>query len=78
MEEARHFDLQNPDNLAKIDTLAAAQYKAGHFADAEELLKQALVARKRILGEEHADTLQTMNNLAAVGISTIFFCCGTH
>jgi hypothetical protein len=36
----------------------------GDAAGAAELHRQALDARRRLLGPEHPDTLQSMNNLA--------------
>jgi len=36
----------------------------GRFAEAEPIYLATLAAQKRVLGEEHPDTLRTMNNLA--------------
>ena len=63
---SRYLDLQHYENLHKIDTLAAAKYRSGTFEESEDLLRQALTARKKLLGPEHPDTLLTSSNLAAV------------
>ncbi|KAH8724301.1 hypothetical protein GQ44DRAFT_618470, partial [Phaeosphaeriaceae sp. PMI808] len=36
----------------------------GRWKEAEELEVQVMETRKRVLGEEHPDTLTSMNNLA--------------
>ena len=63
---SKYLDLQHYENLHKIDTLAAAKYRSGNFEESEDLLRQALEARKKLLGPEHPDTLLTSSNLAAV------------
>ena len=42
-----------------------AFYEAGQWKEAERLLLQAMQTTKRVLGEEHPDTLAAMGNLAA-------------
>jgi hypothetical protein len=37
-----------------------------HLEGARDLHEQTLAARRRVLGEDHPDTLISMNNLAAV------------
>ena len=50
----------------KLDNLAAAQYRAGHFKEAVDLLRRALSIREKGTSEKHrADALNNMNNLAA-------------
>lgn len=65
-DASKYVDLHNYENLNKIDTLAAAKYRTGNFDESEDLLRQALAARKKLLGSDHPDTLLTMSNLAAV------------
>lgn len=61
------------ENLRKLDTLAAAQYKAGKYLEAQSLLRNALATRVETLGETHPDTLLTMDNLAsALGRMNLF------
>ncbi|KAI5816684.1 hypothetical protein BZA77DRAFT_246297 [Pyronema omphalodes] len=51
-------------------TLQAIQYvghcyqSAGHLKEAQELQEKVLEVQRRTLGEEHLDTLRSMNNLA--------------
>jgi non-specific serine/threonine protein kinase/serine/threonine-protein kinase len=39
---------------------------AGPYVDAEKLLRQVLEVRRRVLGPEHPDTLETMSRLGVV------------
>jgi hypothetical protein len=39
-------------------------WNQGRWREAEELFVQVMETRKRVLGEEHPDTLTSMNNLA--------------
>jgi hypothetical protein len=41
------------------------QYQ-GKYAEAEELFRQTLKERAKVLGEEHPDTLESIHNLAGV------------
>ena len=50
------------NNLA--DTLRAQ----GDLNGARELQEKVLEIRRRILGEEHPDTLTSMNNLAEISV----------
>ncbi|KAF1975254.1 hypothetical protein BU23DRAFT_435962, partial [Bimuria novae-zelandiae CBS 107.79] len=43
---------------------AMTLYSDGRYEEAEELEVQVMETRKRVLGEEHPDTLTSMNNLA--------------
>jgi hypothetical protein len=47
-----------------MNNLAATLVDLGDAAGAAELHRQVLEARRRLLGPEHPDTLQSMNNLA--------------
>lgn len=49
------------ENLTKS---AVRLYSAGQYAEAEPILKQALLIRERALGPEHPDTATSLNNLA--------------
>uniref|UniRef100_Q024L1 Tetratricopeptide TPR_2 repeat protein n=1 Tax=Solibacter usitatus (strain Ellin6076) TaxID=234267 RepID=Q024L1_SOLUE len=40
--------------------------ESGRYAEAEPLAKEALEIRKRVLGEEHPDTIRSQNNLAGL------------
>jgi tetratricopeptide (TPR) repeat protein len=54
------------DTLGNITVLLAMAYSAlGRLHRAVELWERVLEARQRILGHEHPDTLNTMNNLAS-------------
>ncbi len=39
-------------------------HQTGNYQEAEPLLRKALMIRKKVLGEEHPDTAQSINNLA--------------
>lgn len=47
-----------------VAEFALAFSEAGRWKEAEELEVQVMETRKRVLGEEHPDTLTSMNNLA--------------
>ena len=47
-----------------MNDLADANNHQGKYRDAEVLYKQCLAKQKEVLGENHADTLRTMSNLA--------------
>ena len=49
-----------------MNNLAIAYKSQGKYRDAEVLYKQCLDKKKEVLGENHPDTLMTMNNLAEV------------
>jgi hypothetical protein len=46
--------------------LAATYQSQGRWTEAEELEVQAMETRKRVLGQEHPDTLTSMANLASM------------
>jgi len=46
------------------ETIGATYRKLGRYERAEPQLAKALEARKRLLGDDHPDTLKSMNNLA--------------
>ena len=45
-------------------TIGVTYRKLGLYPQAEPLLEQALAERKRVLGDDHPDTLMSMNSLA--------------
>jgi hypothetical protein len=47
-----------------VNDLAATLYAQGNLARARKLQEQVLEERRSLLGEEHPDTLSTMNCLA--------------
>jgi non-specific serine/threonine protein kinase/serine/threonine-protein kinase len=47
-----------------MDTMQGVYYNLGLYLQAEKLASQALKVRTRILGPEHRQTLETMDNLA--------------
>ena len=58
---------QQPEIEAAIRmTIGDTYSKLGDYSAAQPHLERALEIRRRILGEEHADTLVSMNNLAGL------------
>ena len=62
---------QSPPSYFRIDTLspsaptlAVSYYTLSRDQEAMQLYQQTLELRKRALGDEHPDTLQSMHNLA--------------
>ncbi|KAJ7843264.1 hypothetical protein B0H13DRAFT_1551156, partial [Mycena leptocephala] len=51
------------DTLNAIDWLAWSYHAPGQFRQAQVLRVWAFEKRKRILGDDHPDTLQTMTSL---------------
>jgi hypothetical protein len=49
-----------------MNNLAETRPILGDIDGARELFEQALAGRQRVLGDDHPDTLASMNNLAAV------------
>jgi hypothetical protein len=49
-----------------MHNLAVTRRALGDLAGARELFEQALAGSRRVLGEDHPDTLQSINDLAAV------------
>ncbi|KAL9017793.1 MAG: hypothetical protein Q9185_004882 [Variospora sp. 1 TL-2023] len=49
-----------------IEKFALAFWEAGRWKETEELNVQMIQTRKRVLGEEHSDTLSIINNLASI------------
>jgi hypothetical protein len=47
-----------------MSNLAVTYWNQGQLKEAEQLEVHAVGARKRVLGEDHPDTLQGMSNLA--------------
>jgi tetratricopeptide (TPR) repeat protein len=57
---------EHPQTLATMDSLARAYHKQGKLTEAAQLLEIISEKRKRILGDEHVDTLATISQLAFV------------
>ncbi|MCJ1304921.1 hypothetical protein MMC08_007734 [Hypocenomyce scalaris] len=49
-----------------MNNLATVLARQGKYEAAEEMLQQTLTGRRKVLGMEHPDTLNSMNNLAVV------------
>ena len=63
-----HLDDIGIDKETKLivwNTISGVYYKEGRWKEAEELVVQVMETRKRVLGEEHPDTLSSMANLAS-------------
>jgi tetratricopeptide (TPR) repeat protein len=58
-------DDDNKEWLDLASKCARALYSEGRYKEAEELQVQVMQTRKRVLGNEHPDTLISMNNLAS-------------
>jgi hypothetical protein len=56
---------KHPDTLFTMRGLASALGGAGQHAEAAEMHRTTLEARRRVLGEEHPHTLDSMNSLAS-------------
>jgi DnaJ-domain-containing protein 1 len=68
IDHARHLVAGVDDDLATATLctwIARYDYVRGAYAAARALQQQVLQALRRVLGEEHPDTLTSMNNLAA-------------
>ena len=57
-------DLPGPLDIS--DALAIALRKAGKLTQSEALYREALKVQRRVLGDEHPTTLNTMNKLGNV------------
>jgi tetratricopeptide (TPR) repeat protein len=60
-------DLVNRDGLDRIDLLwryGMCLYQDGRWNEAEASFKQMMETRKRMLGQEHPDTISAMSNLS--------------
>jgi hypothetical protein len=47
-----------------MSSLAMTRWKLGDLRGARQLEEQALAARRRVPGDDHPDTLRSINNLA--------------
>ena len=55
---------EDPERLAAANDLATSLKRQGQHAEAEEMLREVLAVRKRVLGADHTDALTTASNLA--------------
>ena len=58
-------DLQ-PSNLAYLNAAAELSYAFEEFQETEHLLEQVLTIQEKLLGPEHPDLAQTLNNLGVL------------
>jgi hypothetical protein len=49
-----------------MNNLAMTRYALGDLDGAHKLLEQAVAGYRRVLGDDHPDTLNSVNNLAAI------------
>ena len=55
-----------PEVAQSLNDLAVILAAQGRLEDAEPLLREALGMRRKLLGNEHPDTLDSLNGLARV------------
>jgi tetratricopeptide (TPR) repeat protein len=67
-EGADHYYRQaanlQPDNVLYLDAAGFIARETGQYADAEALCQRALALREKVLGPDHLDVAQSLNNLA--------------
>jgi hypothetical protein len=57
-------DDSDEERLDLVQKCASALYSDGRYEEAEKLQVQVMETRKRVLGDEHPNTLITMHSLA--------------
>eukprot|EP00519_Triparma_laevis_P014727 CAMPEP_0182492236 /NCGR_PEP_ID=MMETSP1321-20130603/1439_1 /TAXON_ID=91990 /ORGANISM="Bolidomonas sp., Strain RCC1657" /LENGTH=80 /DNA_ID=CAMNT_0024694675 /DNA_START=6 /DNA_END=245 /DNA_ORIENTATION=- len=57
---------ENVVTLETLNTLGNQLRKNGELEEARKVLERCLVGREKVLGEDHKDTLGTVNNLGEV------------
>ena len=55
---------ESDERLAAASNLALARDSDGQYAEAERIQREVLDVRRRVLGDEHPDTLNSASNLA--------------
>ncbi|CAJ1338425.1 unnamed protein product, partial [Effrenium voratum] len=73
-EAINYREAQNPEMLTSLNNLAVLLKLEGQLPEAEQLYRQALFGRRRLLGNDHPDTLthpamggsRSINNLATL------------
>jgi tetratricopeptide (TPR) repeat protein len=60
------FGREHPSTLDSMDSLAVMLQGQGKYKEAEEMHRQTLELREKVLGQEHPSTLGSMNDLALV------------
>jgi hypothetical protein len=63
-DEDEEEEEEEEESLKLAQRCAMTLYSDGRYVEAEELQVQVMQTRKRVLGDEHPDTLTSMNNLA--------------
>ena len=55
-----------PDLDDGLNNLAVFLYEAGEYDEAEDLFRESLAMKRRLLGDSHPDVATGLNNLAFV------------
>jgi len=64
IEHIRQHMIESPVALRMLNQSGTYLQSIGKLTEAEALLEMAFILRQKVLGEEHSDTLVSMNNLA--------------
>jgi tetratricopeptide (TPR) repeat protein len=65
LTQERHLDLEAPEVLARVHSLAVSLENLGERRDAAAFYRRAYEGRRKGLGDEHRDTLDSGLNLAS-------------
>jgi hypothetical protein len=55
---------ESEERLGAADNLAECRQRDGDYAEAQRIEREVLDVRRRVLGDEHPDTLMSAGNLA--------------
>ena len=58
--------LSTPETLTSMNNLGLVLSRQGRYDEAEQMHRQTLKSKEKVLGLEHSDTLMSMNNLSGV------------
>ena len=61
---AAEYGKTGNEYAAALNNLGMIYDNIGRYSDAEPLLEEALLIRRRVLGADHPDTAESLNNLA--------------
>ncbi len=61
---------EHPNTLTSMNNLAVVLYESNNLEDALRLLRKCLLGRRKVLGENHPDTLATAESLMRVEAQT--------